>query len=112
MDRAPRGVDDMGESGKPSTYLNEPAEIEWRLKVNATYQEVMKTLMNLVSASLVLPFFFIRNFVAAKPGEIVAKPLLNWAYYSWSCFFVSLGCCLAFFWISAKYVKELCEPSE
>jgi hypothetical protein len=77
----------------------------WQLSVNSTYQDVMKTFMNLVTASLVLPFLFIRNFLRVREDEPIANYLSPSAYFSWAMLFLSLVCCMVFFWASAKYVK-------
>jgi hypothetical protein len=79
----------------------------WEFAVNSTYQDVMKTLMSLVTASLVLPTFLVRNFVRAPEGEPISNVLDRSAYWSWALMFLSLVCCMVFFWVSAKYVKVL-----
>jgi hypothetical protein len=62
---------------------------EWKLKVNAQYQEAIKLLANLVAASLILPILFVKNFIGLKEGESIAR-YLNWqAYLLGSSFFVS-----------------------
>lgn len=77
----------------------------WKLAVNATYQDVMKTFMNLVTASLVLPLFLVRNFLRVPEDQPITDYLRRSAYLSWVSLFLSLLCCMAFFWASAKYVK-------
>jgi len=77
----------------------------WEFAVNSTYQDVMKTLLSLVTASLVLPTFLIRSFVRVPEGEPIAKYLHPSAYWSWALMFLSLVCCMVFFWASAKYAK-------
>ena|ERR1017187_1459230 len=81
---------------------------EWKLKANANYQEVMKTLMTLVTASLVLPVWFIRNFVSAPPNESIGKHLNGSAYWSWRLLAVALLCGMLFYLTSAKFVKVVC----
>jgi hypothetical protein len=78
---------------------------EWKLKVNAQYQEAIKILANLVTASLVLPILFVKNFIGLKDNQSVAPYLHFQAYGSWILLFLSLVCGMAFFWSSAKYVK-------
>jgi hypothetical protein len=80
-------------------------ENAWQLRANSTYQDVMKTFMNLVTASLVLPLLFIRNFLRVREDEPIAHYLSLSAYFSWAMLFLSLVCCMVFFWASAKYVK-------
>lgn len=78
---------------------------EWKLPVNANYQELMKTLMSLVTASLVLPLFLIRTFLGVKEGEPIAHHLRPWAYISWGSMLLSLACCMSFFFASTKFLK-------
>jgi hypothetical protein len=91
-------------SGDMSSPLPENA---WQLTVNSTYQDVMKTFMNLVTASLVLPIFFVRNFLKVSEDEPIADYLRASAYLSWALLFLSLVSCMVFFWASAKYVKVI-----
>jgi hypothetical protein len=86
--------------------LSSPSpENSWQLRVNSTYEDAMKTFMGLVTASLVLPLFLIRNFLNVKEGESISDYLQPSAYWSWRLMFLSLLCCMAFFYASAKYVK-------
>ena len=82
---------------------------EWKLKVNAQYQEAIKLLMNLVTACLVLPIVFVKDFIYLQPGDTFAHHLHNKAVY-WSWFFLSasLLCGGVFYWASAKFVKVVC----
>ena len=84
---------------------------EWKLKVNANYQEVMKTALNLVTASLFLPILFIRTFLGIDHGPLKDK-LLPSAYCSWKCLFAALLFGMLFYWASAKFVKLLCGGEE
>jgi hypothetical protein len=81
---------------------------EWKLKANANYQEVMKTLMTLMTASLVLPIWFIRNFLPVGPTEPIGKYLCPWAYCSWGFLSLSLVFGMVFYGASAKFVKVVC----
>jgi hypothetical protein len=65
----------------------------------------MKTFMGLVTASLVLPLFLIRNFLGVKEDESISNSLRRSAYWSWGLMFVSLVFCMVFVYTSAKYVK-------
>jgi hypothetical protein len=85
---------------------------EWKLKANANYQEVMKTLMTLMTASLVLPIWFIRNFLPVGPTEPIGKYLCPWAYFSWGFLSLSLVCGMVFYGASAKFVKVVCGGGE
>ena len=80
-------------------------EDKWKLVVNANYQEVIKTLMSLTTASLVLPLLFIRNFLGVPEGKRLADYLPSSAYWFWGFLFLSLLCDMVFFWSSAKFIK-------
>jgi drug/metabolite transporter (DMT)-like permease len=86
-------------------------EDEWKLKTNAVYQEVMKSLMSLVTASLILPVLFIRDFLGVPSGPI-REQLRGPAYWSWIFLFASLLSGMVFYWFSAKYLKVVCGGHE
>ena len=77
----------------------------WRLAVNQNYQDVMKTLMSMVTASLVFPFLLIRNFLGVREGQPIADSLQPSAYWAWGLLSSSVLCCMIFFLASAKFVK-------
>ncbi len=82
---------------------------EWKLKANANYQEVMKTLVTLVTASLVLPVFFVKNFIKVPEGEMGlylrthCEAVWSWVFLSCSLLFGML-----FYVASSKFVKAVC----
>lgn len=88
------------------------AKDEWKLKVNAQYQEAIKLLANLVTASLILPIVFVKNFVGVKDSESIAGHLNARAYWGWGFLFASVVCGGVFYWASAKYVKLVCGGKE
>jgi hypothetical protein len=94
-----------------ATSLPRP-EDEWKLKTNAVYQEVMKSLMSLVTASLILPIFFIRDFLGVSSGKPIGGELSLPAYLSWGFLFASLLSGMLFYWFSAKYLKVVCGGKE
>jgi hypothetical protein len=75
------------------------------LEVNKQYQEAIKIVINLVTASLVLPVVFLKNIVGTQFNKIGS--LSSWAYASWGCLGLSLLACVAFYWCSTKYTKAL-----
>ena len=82
-----------------------PEKKEWQIPTNAQYQEAMKIVINLATASLVLPIALIKAFLNLGPNAAVKDHLNKWAYRSWGLFFSSLVCSMVFFWASAKFVK-------
>jgi ABC-type multidrug transport system fused ATPase/permease subunit len=78
---------------------------EWMLKTNSQYMEMIKVVMNLATASLVLPLFFVKNFVAQTDSQPPSQSFHWQAYSSWISLLLSLLFGLIFCWASAKYVK-------
>src|SRR5437016_14297202 len=79
-------------------------EEEGLLEVNKQYQEVIKIVINLVTASLVLPVVFLKNILEVQSGSIKGH-LWLWAYLSWVLLEISLSSCLAFYFRSTKFAK-------
>jgi hypothetical protein len=75
------------------------------LEVNKQYQEVIKIVINLVTASLVLPIVFLKNILGVTTG--IKAYLKPWAYWSWSLLVVSLCFCVLFYFFSAKLTKAI-----
>jgi hypothetical protein len=89
-----------------------PDPNKWKLVVNTNYQDLIKTLMSLTTASLVVPFLLIKNFLAVPEGKSLADYLPRAAYWFWALMFVSLVCDAVFFWASAKFVKVVIGGTE
>jgi hypothetical protein len=81
-------------------------ENEWKLKVNAEYQEAMRVVINLAAAALALPLVFLKIFVGAE--QCNSHRLTPSAYVSWGLLLLSLGFGMAFYYASAKFVKAVC----
>ena len=78
---------------------------KWQIPTNQQYQEAMKIVVNLATASLVLPMALIKNFLNLGPHEPVEGRLNVWAYLSLGLFLSSLVWSMVFVWASAKFVK-------
>ena len=78
-------------------------EKEWKLATNAQYQDAMKIVVNLATASLVLPTLLINYFL--PPGAPIKDHLNSWAGRSWVLLFLSILIFMLFIYASAKYVK-------
>src|SRR5712664_2848044 len=76
------------------------------LEVNKQYQEMIKLVVTLVTASLVLPVAFLTNILGVVPNGI-KKHLFPWAYLAWVLFGISLGSCLLFYFFSTKFTKAV-----
>src|SRR5215469_2740249 len=82
---------------------------DWEEKTNAAYQDGMKTVLSLATASLVLPIVLVRTFAV---GGTPKDHLTRRAYISWFLLFLSILACLVFFYCSAKYLKLVSGGSE
>ena len=84
---------------------------EWMLEVNKQYQEVIKIVINLVTASLVLPVVFVHNILGVKTGDpnFHLGPL---AYWSWVLLGISLLACVLFYVCSTKFTKAVYKNEE
>jgi hypothetical protein len=88
------------------------AKDQGSFEVNKQYQEAIKIVINLVTASLVLPIVFLKNIVgtdAATHPDTIRTLLRPYAYLSWGFLALSLGFCVAFYLYSTKYTKALFE---
>src|SRR5947209_3821074 len=77
---------------------------EGTLEVNKQYQEMMKVVINLVTASLVLPVALLKNILQV---DRVRDHLFPLAYLSWSLLGISLIFCLGFYFCSMKFAKAV-----
>jgi hypothetical protein len=75
------------------------------LEVNKQYQEVIKIVINLVTASLVLPIVFLKNILGVTTD--IRAHLTRAALWSWSLLVVSLCFCVLFYFFSAKLTKAI-----
>ncbi len=78
---------------------------KWRIEVNDRYIKVVNSVISLATGALVLPAFFLREFLGIPKEKALAPLLTCAAYTAWVC----LGCCvligLLYSWISVKWVK-------
>jgi hypothetical protein len=85
---------------------------DWKVKVNSQYQDAMKTILNLSTASLVFPAFLVRNFLDLPAGQPLKEHLNGWAYSSWCLLFLSILSSMLFLYFSAKFVKVVSGGTE
>lgn len=81
-------------------------EQEGKLEVNKQYQETIKIVINLVTASLVLPIVFLRNVLGVKEDEI-KKYLDPMVFVAWALLGISLLACIGFYIFSTKFTKAV-----
>jgi hypothetical protein len=76
------------------------------LEVNKQYQEAIKLVINLVTASLVLPIVFLKDILGVHETEMRGR-ISAMAYWSWGLLSVSLLASVVFYWCTTKYTKAL-----
>lgn len=81
--------------------LKEP----WKLDTNGKYADVVKTLMGLSTASLLLPVFMARNFLAIEASKPLVEIFTCSIYWAWFLFGVSILAGVFFQYLSAKWVR-------
>ncbi len=81
-------------------------EQEGKLEVNRQYQEAIKVVINLVTASLVLPIAFLKNILGLPEGKIGSN-LSPVAYVAWVLLGISLLACVGFYLCSTKFTKAV-----
>jgi hypothetical protein len=70
------------------------------------YQKVVNTVMGLATASLILPVFFLRNFLSVPQDEPLVNYLYGSIYWSWIFLVLSIVSGTIFFYVSAKWIKQ------
>lgn len=81
-------------------------EEDGKLEVNKQYQEAIKIVINLVTASLVLPIVFLKNILGVREADIKSN-LDPMAYASWILLGISLLACVGFYFFSTKFTKAV-----
>src|ERR1700722_19322133 len=81
-------------------------EEDGMLEVNKQYQEAFKIVINLATASLVLPIVFAKSIGGVSEPDIKGE-LGRWAYSGWFLLVLSLCFCLLFYYCSTKFTKAL-----
>jgi len=78
----------------------------WRLDTNDRYQEVVRIIMGLSTASLLLPVFFAREFLGLAATAKPLKALLGGGiYWAWGLLTFSIFAGVVFHFLSAKWVR-------
>lgn len=77
----------------------------WRLDTNERYREVVKILMNLSTASLILPIFFLRDILEIPKSQPLYQVLTCKIYFSWISLSLAILFGITFFYASAKWVR-------
>jgi hypothetical protein len=77
----------------------------WRLDTNNRYRDAVKVVMDLSTASLVVPVFFLRDILRVPQTEPLSQ-VLNWKIYlSWASLAIAIFSGLVFYYASAKWVR-------
>jgi hypothetical protein len=77
----------------------------WRLDTNSRYKDAVKVVVDLSTAVLIVPVFFLRNILAV-PQEYPLVQLLNFkVYLSWASLALAILSGFIFFYFSGKWVR-------
>src|SRR5438046_841991 len=77
----------------------------WRLDTNSRYKDAIKIVMDLSTASLVLPMFFLRDVLRIPKDQPLIQVLNYRVYCSWLCLTLTLFLGFVFYYASAKWVR-------
>ena len=77
----------------------------WRLETNNRYKDAIKIVMDLSTASLVLPIFFLRDVLSIPKDQPLIQALNYRVYCSWICFTLTLILGFVFYYASAKWIR-------
>lgn len=77
----------------------------WRLDTNNRYRDAVKVLMDLSTASLVIPVFFLRDVLPVAKDRSLVEVLTCKIYGFWICLIVAIFSGVIFYYASAKWVR-------
>jgi len=78
---------------------------KWRMDVNDRYQKVVDAILNLATASLILPILFLRSFIGVPDGTPILPKLSCLAFIAWALLLCAIIFGILFYYASAKWVK-------
>ena len=77
----------------------------WRLDTNNRYRDAVKVAMDLSTASLVIPIFFLRDIPKIPREQPLYQVLTCKIYWAWTCLGLALLLGFVFYYASAKWVR-------
>ena len=78
----------------------------WKKDTNERYLDMVKSVVNLSTASLLLPVFFARNFFNVQPNIPLSSIFGGSIYIAWVLFAISVFCGLCYQYLSAKWMRK------
>ena len=88
-------------------------ELPWIIDLNQQYQKVISLVISLSTGALILPVFFLRQFLAVKENksiiDYVSEPSLlcmGLVYWSWILLSLAIASGILFNYVSATRLKE------
>src|SRR5437870_2230611 len=87
------------------THTPQHSRHPWRLDTNNRYKDAIKIVMDLSTASLVLPIFFLRDVLSIPKDQPLIQALNYRVYCSWICFTLTLILGFVFYYASAKWIR-------
>lgn len=86
--------------------LNEPLKYPWRVETNDRYREAVALVMSLSTASLLLPVFFARDFLAIDAKTPLRAVFTCAVYSAWASFGISILAGVVFHYFSPKWIRR------
>jgi hypothetical protein len=77
----------------------------WRLDTNNRYRDAVKVVMDLSTASLIVPIFFLRDILKIPKEQPLSQVLNCKVYASWISLALALSFGFLFYYASAKWVR-------
>jgi hypothetical protein len=78
----------------------------WKSKAIAEYQKVIAALLSLSSATIGLPVFLMRDFLAIDKNVPLKQVLTLPIYASWAFLAAAIFACIIYYHFCAKWLKE------
>lgn len=85
--------------------MNEQLKYPWRIDTNDRYRELVALLIGLSTAALLLPVFFVREFLRNADGRPLIEILPSTTYWSWILLGIAILSGIVFNFFSAKWVR-------
>jgi len=77
----------------------------WRLDTNNRYRDAVKVVMDLSTASLIVPIFFLRDILRIPKDQALSEVLNCKVYGSWISLALAIVLGFVFYYCSAKWVR-------
>lgn len=77
----------------------------WKLDTNNRYRDAVKIVIDLSTAALVIPIFFLKDILQIPKGRALVEVLNCKIYASWGCLAFAICLGFIFYYASGKWVR-------